>query len=80
MGGQDHVMESLGKHATLSAGIDEASDSLWVFNNYCHGPDPEIAAVVFDERDCNGTSYFAHPDVFYRDNSLGPMTDYNAAD
>ena len=38
MGAQDHVTESLGKHATLSAGIDEASDSLWVFNNYCHGP------------------------------------------
>lgn len=81
MGGQDHVIESLGKHASLPSGVDEKSDSLWVLNNTC-GPDP-IAAVVFDERDCNGNSYFAHPDILYRGGSavtVGTMADYNAAD
>ena len=79
-GGQDTVLESLGKHATLRTGVDEASDSLWVFNNTCDGPNPQISAVVYDERDCNGNSYFAHPDVWYRDGTNGPKSEYNAVD
>ena len=79
-GGQDRVLESLGKHPKLRSALDDEADSLWVFNNLCDEPKPKIRAVVYDERDCNGHSYFAHPDVYYRDGFKGPMSEYNAVD
>lgn len=57
-GGNSNVIEDLGKHPTMGSNIVDQSDSIWVMKVDTCGP-----AVIYEDTECEGPSWFAYPDI-----------------